>query len=102
LRAFAREGLACVRALSVGGAPQRLTEQRRGAIWHWADCSPRELGLLDARWTLASFRDFLVKRQRVLQRISLEHLRRILKKRIFAFDAPNANSAARIHSAQRF
>jgi transposase len=102
LRAFAREGLAGVRALSVGGAPRRLTEQQLAAIWQWADCSPREFGLLDARWTLASFREFLVKRQRLLKRISLEHLRRILKKRIFAFGARNASSSAPIRSAQRF
>ncbi len=102
LRAFAREGLACLRALSRGGAPQRITAQQRAAIGEWAECSPRELGLLDARWTLASFREFLVKRQRLLKRISLEHLRRILKKRIFAFGARNANCSAPIHSARRF
>jgi transposase len=102
LHAFARAGLAGVRALSVGGAPQRISEKQLAAIWHWADCSPREVGLLDARWTLASFREFLVKRQRVLTRISLEHLRRLLKKRIFAFGARNANSLAAIPSAQRF
>ncbi len=102
LHAFAREGLACVRALAVGGAPQRITAQQRAAIWQWADCSPREFGLLDARWTLASFREFLVKRQRLLTRISLEHLRRLLKKRIFAFGARNANSSATIRSDPRF
>ncbi len=42
---------------------------------------PRDLGLPDPRWTLTSFREFLVKRQRVLKRISPEHVRRVLKKR---------------------
>ncbi len=102
LHAFAREGLTCVRALSRGSAPPRITAQQRAVIWQWADCTPREFGLLDARWTLASFREFLVKRQRVLTRISLEHVRHLLKKRIFACDARNANSSAPIRSAPQF
>ena len=102
LKAFAREGLGCIHSLSHGGAPAQITAQQLAAIWHWADCAPRELGLFDARWTLANLREFLVKRQRVLKKISLEHLRRLLKKRIFAFDAQNANSSVPIRSAQRF
>ena len=81
LQAFEREGLACVRPLPVGGTPRRISDQQLNAIWHWADCLPRELGLPDPRRTLTNFRAFLVKRQRVLKRISLEHLRRLLKKR---------------------
>jgi transposase len=81
LQAFEREGLACVLPLPVGGAPRQITDGQLNAIWHWAECSPRDVGLLDPRWTLANFREFLVKRQRVLKQISLEHLRRVLKKR---------------------
>ncbi len=91
LRAFAGEGLACLHPLPVGGAPPRITPQQLAQLWQWAECLPREFGLLDARWTLASFREFLVKRQRLLKRISLEHLRRLLKKRAFAFGESNAN-----------
>lgn len=91
LKAFAREGLASVRALSHGGAPSRLTAEQLNAIWQWATCAPRDFGLLDPRWTLENFRDFLITRQRLLKSISLEHLRRVLKKRIFAFDAWNAS-----------
>lgn len=91
LHAFEREGLACVRSLPAGGAPRRISDRQLRAIWHWAECSPRELGLLDPRWTLTNFREFLVKRQRVLKDISLEHLRRILKKKIFAFGGSRAN-----------
>jgi len=80
LQAFAREGLACLRPLSVGGARPRITPQQLAQLWEWAECLPRDFGLLDARWTLASFRDFVVKRQHLLKRISLEHLRRLLKK----------------------
>jgi len=102
LRAFEREGLVCVRPLPVGGTPRRISDQQSDAIWQWADCLPRDLGLPDPRWTLTNFREFLVKRQRVLQRISLEHLRRILKKKIFAFGASRANLPASIRNALPF
>ena len=102
LHAFAREGLGAVHSLPVGGAPQQITAKQLHQIWQWAESAPSELGLLDARWTLASFREFVVKRRRLLKRISLEHLRRLLKKTTFAFDGLNASSLAKIHSALRF
>jgi transposase len=102
LQAFEREGLACVRPLPVGGAPRRISDQQLNAIGHWAESLPRDLGLPDPRWTLTNFRDFLVKRQCVLKRISLEHLRRLLKKKTFTFVGSHANSSALIRSAQSF
>ncbi|MCC7165746.1 MAG: helix-turn-helix domain-containing protein [Anaerolineae bacterium] len=102
LKAFAHQGLASVRLLPKGGAPARITAAQLNAIGQWAKSSPHACGLLDARWTLESFREFLVKRQHLLKRISLEHLRRLLKKRISAFGASNANSSARIRNALRF
>lgn len=102
LQAFEREGLACVCPLPVGGAPRRISDQQLKAIWHWAECLPRDLGLPDPRWTLMNFREFLVQRQHMLKRISLEHLRRVLKKKIFAFVGSRANSPASIRNAQPF
>ncbi len=102
LQAFECEGLACVRPLPVGGAPRRISDQQLNAIGHWAESLPRDLGLPDPRWTLTNFREFLVKRQRILKRISLEHLRRVLKKKIFAFGELRANSSASIRNAQPF
>ena len=102
LQAFEREGLACVRPLPVGGAPRRISDQQLNAIGHWAESLPRDLGLPDPRWTLTNFRDFLVKRQCVLKRISLEHLRRLLKKKTFTFVGSHANSSALIRNAQSF
>jgi len=101
-QAFEREGLACVRPLSVGGTPRRISDQQLNAIWSWAECLPRDLGLPDPRWTLMNFRDFLVNRQHVLKRISLEHLRRLLKKKTFVFVGSRANSSAPIRNAQPF
>jgi transposase len=102
LQAFARAGLACLHPLPVGGAPHRITAEQLAKIWQWAECLPRDFGLLDARWTLASFREFVVKRRHLLKRISLEHLRHLLKKRTFAFGASNANCSARIRNALSF
>jgi transposase len=102
LQAFEREGLACVRSLSVGGPPRRITDQQLNAIWHWVECLPRDLGLADPRWTLTNFRDFLVNPQHLLKQISLEHLRRQLKKKTFAFAGSCANSSASIRNAPSF
>jgi len=102
LQAFEREGLACVRLLPVGGTPRRISDRQLNAIWRWAECLPRDLGLPDPRWTLTNFREFLIKRQGVLKRISLEHLRRLLKKKIFIFVESRANLSAWILNAQPF
>ena len=91
LHAFERDELACVHSLSAGGAPRQISDSQLNAIWQWAEQPPRDLGLLDSRWTLANFREFLVKRQHILKRISLEHLRRVLKKKRFVFGASRAN-----------
>ncbi len=91
LHAFEAAGLTCLHLMAVGGAHPHITPAQQAQIWEWAEARPCDFGLLDARWTLASFRAFIVKRQRLLKRISVEHLRRLLKKRIFAFGGLNAN-----------
>ncbi len=91
LHAFASKGLGCLQPMSVGGAQPQITPEQCAKIWAWADAQPSDFGWLDARWTLASFRTFIVKRQHLLKHISLEHLRRLLKKRIFAGGGSNAN-----------
>ncbi len=102
LQAFGRDGLACLHSLPVGGAPPRITTQQLAQLWEWAERLPSEFGLLDTRWTLASFRDFVVHRQRLLKQLSLEHLRRLLKKRTFAFGASSANWLVKTRSVQPF
>ncbi len=102
LRAFAQQGLACLAPLPKGGAPAQFTMEQQAEIWRLAECAPGEFGYAEARWSLARFQEFLIKKQRVLKQISVEHLRRVLKKRIFGSDASNANWSAMIHSAVRF
>lgn len=91
LRAFSRQGLACLQPLSVGGAPAHITPKQLAEIWQLAECTPGEFGLPYGRWSLANFQEFLVKQRHVLKRISCEHLRRVLKKRTFGFAASSVN-----------
>ncbi len=102
LHAFGQGRLYCLQPFAAGGAPPCITSEQLNQIWQWADAQPRDFGLLDARWTLASFREFILKRQRLLKWISLEHLRRLLKKRTFAFAGWSASSSARIRSGLPF
>jgi transposase len=80
LHAFEQQGLASLHPLSRGGAPARITQEQTEEIWRLAEQSPSEFGLPDGRWSLAKFQEFLIRRRRLLKQISLEHLRRLLKK----------------------
>ena len=90
LHAFGTHGVAAVHHLSRGGAPQRITEAQLTDVWRWADMPPYELGLPYGRWSLAKFRDYLIK-HRVLPPVSREPLRRLLKKGGCAFAGSSAN-----------
>lgn len=102
LRAFAREGLTCLAPLSKGGSPARITAPQLAEIWRLAECVPGEFGLPEGRWSLASFQNFLVKKRRLFKRISLEHLRRVLKKRTSASDGWNVSWSVMIRNGGRF
>ena len=79
LRAFEREGVACVYQPMRGGAPVRITPAQREAIVRLAETPPSEVGLPYGRWSLAKLQEYLLS-QRVIKAISREHLRRVLKK----------------------
>lgn len=102
LHAFDEDALACLHPLPHGGAPARLTPGQMDEIARLAQMSPQEFGLVDARWTLSNFRTFLIRKCHLVATLSREHLRRILKKRIFAFGRSGANWSAMIHSGKRF
>lgn len=90
LRAFEREGVACVHQRMGGGAPARLTESQQADILRLAETRPSEVGLPYGRWSLSKLRDYLL-RHRIVKAISREHLRRVLKKGGCVFAASNAN-----------
>ena len=86
LQAFGQHGLASVCQSRPVGAPARLSAATVATIWRLAETPPYELGLPYGRWSLAKLRAYLI-RQRVLQAISREHLRRLLKKGASSFAA---------------
>ena len=94
LRLFHRHRLAGLLKRRPLGVPPRLTPPQRRAIWRLAQQSPAELGLPYGRWSLAKFRDYLI-RHRILSAISREHLRRVLKKGGTRSAASFASSGAR-------
>jgi site-specific recombinase XerD len=59
-------------------------------IRHLADQPPGKRGLPYGRWSLAKLRDYVLQ-QRIVDQISREHLRRLLKKGASASNGSNAN-----------
>ncbi|HKB36354.1 MAG TPA: helix-turn-helix domain-containing protein [Gemmataceae bacterium] len=98
LRLFHRHRLGGLLKRRSLGAPPRLTSPQRRAICRLAQQSPGELGLPYGRWSLAKFRDYLL-RHRIVSAISREHLRRVLKKGDTRSAASFANSGARTPTA---
>lgn len=80
LHTFDQQGLGCLKPLAIGGVPIRFTPKQISEIWHLAQREPVEFGLQYGRWSLSNFQEFLVKKLRLIKRISREHLRRLLKK----------------------
>ncbi len=90
LHAFGQHGLDSVRQPRRLGAPAGLSGVQVRAIWRLAETPPYELGLPYGRWSLAKLRAHLI-RQRVLKKVSREHLRRLLKKGASSCAACSAN-----------
>lgn len=102
LNNFTRTGLTFLQSLRRPGVRSHITTAQLNEIAHIAEQSPIEFGLPYGRWSLAKLREFLIHQRRLFKAISREHLRRLLKKRIFACAMSNASSSAMIHSAMRF
>jgi transposase len=98
LRLFHRRHLGGLLKRRPLGAPPRLTAPQRRTICRLAQQSPTELGLPYGRWSLAKFRDYLI-RHRIVSAISREHLRRVLKKGGTRSAASLANSGTRTPTA---
>lgn len=90
LQLFGRRGLAAVTGMSHGGAPRQVGTHQAARIQRLADQSPSKRGLPYGRWSLAKLRDYVLQ-QRIVDQISREHLRRLLKKGAFASNGFNAN-----------
>ena len=91
LHRFARTGIAFLQHLPRQGAPTRITAAQADEIARIAEQAPTELGLPYGRWSLAKLQNHVIHQRRWLKAISREHLRRVLKKRIFACAMFSAN-----------
>lgn len=102
LHRFACQGLSFFQPAPRPGAPPRITAAQRDEIARIAEQSPTDFGLPYGRWSLAKLQEYLVQQRRLLKAISREHLRRILKKRIFTCAMCSANSLATTYGDVRF
>ena len=91
LHAFTREGLRFARCEERRGAPPRFTRVQVDEMTRIAEQPPTAFGLPYGRWSLAKLRDYLTRPRGLVKAISREHLRRLLKKRIFACAGSNAS-----------
>ena len=90
LQLFGRQGLATISHMSHGGAPRQLSSRQVARLQRLADQPPTKWGLPYGRWSLAKLRDYVLQ-QRIVDQISREHLRRLLKKGASASNGSNAN-----------
>ncbi len=77
LQRFQRHGILGLQMARRSSHPLVFTAEVRAAIVRHALMDPKELGLARARWSLRSLRGTLI-RQRVVRKISIQHLGRIL------------------------
>lgn len=90
LHAFDRRGLAAVRQPLVPGARVRIQPTQVAQMCRVADASPGDFGLPYGRWSLTTLRRYLLA-ERIVRRISREHLRRLLKKGASTYAATDAS-----------
>jgi transposase len=102
LHRFSGAGIAFFQHLPRQGAPAQISVEQIDEIARIAEQSPTEFGLPYGHWSLAKLREYLIHQRRLLNAISREHLRRVLKKRIFTCAMFSANSSATIHNGVRF
>jgi len=77
LRRFQRHGILGLQAARRSPHPLVFTPDVRAVIVHHAQMEPRQLGFAGTRWSLRALRSALI-RQRVVRKISIQHLGRIL------------------------
>lgn len=90
LHAFGTSGIAAIHHLDRGGPRPALTPAQEVEIQRLAEIPPYTLGLPYGRWSLAKLRTYLIQHH-LLNTISREHLRRVLKKGGGIFVGSSAN-----------
>jgi transposase len=102
VRCFNHRRLRWITARRKGGPSRQISRRIERRIAALAQQNPTTLGLIYGTWSLARLQWFITKKRKLLRRISREHLRRILKKTTFAYDASSARSVRMILSAKPF
>ncbi|MFI5396237.1 MAG: helix-turn-helix domain-containing protein [Candidatus Binatia bacterium] len=77
LQRFQRHGMLGLQMARRSSRPLVFTTEVRAAIVRHALMDPKQLGIMQPRWSLRSLRSALI-RQRVVRKISIQHLGRIL------------------------
>jgi len=77
MQRFERHGILGLQTVRRSARPLVFTPEVRAAIVRYARMDPRQFGLSGPRWSLRALRAALV-RQRVVHKISIQHLGRIL------------------------
>jgi len=77
LQRFERHGILGLQTVRRSSHPLVFTAEVRAAIVRHAQMSPQQLGHAGTHWSLRALRAVLI-RQRVVKKISIQHLRRIL------------------------
>ena len=85
LHRFAHMGMSLFQCVPSQCAPPRITTTQLDEVARVAEQSPTEYGLPYGRWSLAKLQEYLIHQRHLLKAISREHLRRLLKKNIFAY-----------------
>ena len=102
VRCFNRRRLHWITTRRKGGPTRQISRRIERQIVALVQQVPTSLGLIYGTWSLARLQWFIIKKRKLLRQISREHLRRLLKKTIFACGASSARCVPMIHSAKPF
>lgn len=84
IKRFNEEGFASLKSNYSGGRPPKFDKETRLDIVDTAMSRPQDLGLPFTQWSLTKLRAYLIKK-RVVDTISIERLRQILKEEGFSY-----------------
>jgi transposase len=90
---FERHGMLGLQTARRPAQPLVFTHDVRAAIVRHARMDPRALGMSASRWSLRTLRTALI-RQRVVHKISVQHLRRIIAEAGVSFRGDEASDAS--------
>lgn len=79
INSFNEKGIACLQRGKTTGSKSKFTEQQKAKIVEAVNTDPRKLGKTFTTWSLSKLKQYLID-NRVIDYLSIETLRQILKK----------------------